>query len=242
MTAQTRSDRESALVETARRVLPAGGFGNVPLEIIVAEGRAGRVWDVSGNEYVDLLLGSGPMFVGHAHPEVLEAVREQVGRGTTFFANSEPGIRLAAAIVDAVPCAEQVRFVSSGTEADAYAMRLVRAFRGREKILKFEGGYHGMSDYSLMSLAPKRPGNFPRAIPDSPGIPRSVADEMLIAPFNDAEAAVALIEAHKDELAGVIVEPFQRLIAPKPGFLQALRRATQAHGIPLIFDEVVTGF
>jgi len=242
VTAQTRSDRESALVETARRVLPAGGFGNVPLEIIVAEGRAGRVWDVSGNEYVDLLLGSGPMFVGHAHPEVLEAVREQVGRGTTFFANSEPGIRLAAAIVDAVPCAEQVRFVSSGTEADAYAMRLVRAFRGREKILKFEGGYHGMSDYSLMSLAPKRPGNFPRAIPDSPGIPRSVADEMLIAPFNDAEAAVALIEAHKDELAGVIVEPFQRLIAPKPGFLQALRRATQAHGIPLIFDEVVTGF
>ncbi len=242
MNANARSDRESALVETARRVLPAGGFGNVPLEIVVAEGKAGRVWDVSGNEYVDLLLGSGPMFVGHAHPEVLEAVREQVGRGTTFFANSEPGIRLAAAIVDAVPCAEKVRFVSSGTEADAYAMRLVRAFRGREKILKFEGGYHGMSDYSLMSLAPKRPGNFPRAIPDSPGIPRSVAEEMLIAPFNDIEAAVALIEAHKDELAGVIVEPFQRLIAPKPGFLEALRKATQAHGIPLIFDEVVTGF
>ncbi|MGA9866594.1 MAG: aminotransferase class III-fold pyridoxal phosphate-dependent enzyme [Acetobacteraceae bacterium] len=242
MNAHARSERELSLVETARRVLPAGSFGNVPLEIIVAEGRAGRVWDVSGNEYVDLLLGSGPMFVGHAHPEVLEAVREQVGRGTTFFANSEPGIRLAAAIVDAVPCADQVRFVSSGTEADAYAMRLVRAFRGREKILKFEGGYHGMSDYSLMSLAPKRPGNFPRAIPDSPGIPRSVAEEMLIAPFNDAAAAVALIEAHKDELAGVIVEPFQRLIAPKPGFLAALRKATQAHGIPLIFDEVVTGF
>jgi len=242
MNANARSDRESALVETARRVLPAGGFGNVPFDIVIAEGRGSRVWDVSGNEYVDLLLGSGPMFVGHAHPEVLEAVREQVGRGSTFFANSEPGIRLAAAIVDAVPCAERVRFVSSGTEADAYAMRLVRAFRGREKILKFEGGYHGMSDYSLMSLAPKRPGNFPRAIPDSPGIPRSVADEMLIAPFNDTQAAVALIEAHKDELAGVIVEPFQRLIAPKPGFLQALRRATQAHGIPLIFDEVVTGF
>ncbi len=242
MTVQTRSDRESALVETARRVLPAGSFGNVPFEILVAEGHAGRVSDVSGNEYVDLLLGSGPMFLGHSHPEVLEAVREQVGRGSTFFVNSEPGIRLAAAIVDAVACAEQVRFVSSGTEADAYAMRLVRAFRRREKILKFEGGYHGMSDYSLMSLAPKRPGNFPSAVPDSPGIPRSVADEMLIAPFNDADAAVALIEAHKEELAGVIVEPFQRLLAPKPGFLAALRKATEAHGIPLIFDEVVTGF
>ncbi len=242
MNKNARDGRDLALIETARRVLPGGSFGNMPSEIVVAEGRAGRVWDVSGHEYVDLLLGSGPMFVGHAHPEVVEAVREQVGRGTTFFANSEPGIRLAAEIVEAMACADMVRFVSSGTEADAYAMRLARAFRGREKILKFEGGYHGMSDYSLMSLAPKRPGNFPRAIPDSPGIPRSVADEMLIAPFNDTEAAVALIEAHKDELAGVIVEPFQRLIGPKPGFLQALRQATEAHGIPLIFDEVVTGF
>jgi glutamate-1-semialdehyde 2,1-aminomutase len=242
MNAHARTDRELALVETARRVLPAGSFGNVPFDMVIAEGRGSHVWDVSGNEYVDLLLGSGPAFVGHAHPEVVEAVREQVGRGSTFFANSEPGIHLAAAIVDAVACADMVRFVSSGTEADAYAMRLARAFRGRDKILKFEGGYHGMSDYSLMSLAPKRPGNFPRPVPDSPGIPRSVADDMLIAPYNDAEAAVALIEAHKDELGGVIVEPFQRLIGPKPGFLQALRQATEAHGIPLIFDEVVTGF
>lgn len=242
MNAHTRNERELALVETARRVLPAGSFGNVPFDMVIAEGRGSHVWDVSGNEYVDLLLGSGPAFVGHAHPEVVETVREQVGRGSTFFANSEPGIHLAAAIVDAVACADMVRFVSSGTEADAYAMRLARAFRGRDKILKFEGGYHGMSDYSLMSLAPKRPGNFPRPVPDSPGIPRSVADDMLIAPYNDAEAAVALIEAHKDELGGVIVEPFQRLIGPKPGFLQALRRATEAHGIPLIFDEVVTGF
>ncbi len=242
MNAHTRSARETTLMETARRVLPAGSFGNVAFEMVIAEGRGGHVWDASGNEYVDLLLGSGPAFLGHAHPEVTEVVREQLGRGTTFFANSEPGIRLAAAIVDAVPCAEMVRFVSSGTEADAYAMRLARAWRGRDKILKFEGGYHGMGDHSLMSLAPKRPGNFPRAIPDSPGIPRSVADDMLIAPFNDAEAAVALIEAHRDELGGVIVEPFQRLLAPKPGFLQALRRATEAAGIPLIFDEVVCGF
>ncbi|HJS84135.1 MAG TPA: aminotransferase class III-fold pyridoxal phosphate-dependent enzyme, partial [Acetobacteraceae bacterium] len=132
MTVYSRTAREAALIETARRVLPAGSFGNVPFDMVIAEGRGGRVWDASGNEYVDLLLGSGPMFVGHAHPEVTEVVREQLGRGTTFFANSEPGIRLAEAIVEAVPCAEMVRFVSSGTEADAYAMRLARAFRGRD--------------------------------------------------------------------------------------------------------------
>ena len=128
------------------------------------------------------------------------------------------------------------------SEADAYAMRVVRAFRGRDKILKFEGGYHGMSDYGLMSLAPKRQSNFPQPIPDSAGIPKSVADEMLVAAFNDLEMVESLIKEHKDDLAGVIVEPFQRLLPPKPGFLQGLRKVTQEHGIPLIFDEVVTGF
>ncbi len=238
----SRGDAERALVETAHRVLPAGNFGNFASDIVIREGRGGRVWDVAGNEYVDFLLGSGPMFVGHSHPEVVEAVMKQVPLGTTFFANNEPGIRLAAEIVDAMPCAEQVRFMSSGTEADMYAMRVARAFRGRDKILKFEGGYHGMSDWSLMSLAPKMPGNFPQAVPDSAGIPKSVTDEVIVAPFNDLDAAVALIEAHQDELGGVIVEPFQRLIPPKPGFLEGLRAITAELGIPLIFDEVVTGF
>jgi len=169
-------------------------------------------------------------------------VQEQIPRGTTFFANNEHGIRLAAEIVAAVPCAEKVRFVSSGTEADLYAMRLARAFRKRDKILKFEGGYHGMSDYALMSLAPKRPGNFPQSVPDSAGIPRSVQGEVIVAPFNDAATAASLIREHRDELGVEIVEPIQRLIAPKPGFLEALRELTREHGIPLIFDEVVTGF
>ena len=242
MAERSRGDEEQTLLELAQRVLPAGSFGNLAGDIVIREGRGGRVWDVSGNEYVDFLLGSGPMFIGHCHPDVMAAVQAQIPRGTTFFANNEHGIRLAAEIVDAVPCAQKVRFVSSGTEADAYAMRVARAFRGRDKILKFEGGYHGMSDYSLMSLAPKRPGNFPQAVPDSPGIPRSVRDEMIIAPFNDAAMAASLIHEHHDELGGVIVEPFQRLLPPKPGFLQALRDATSEHGIPLIFDEVVTGF
>jgi glutamate-1-semialdehyde 2,1-aminomutase len=231
-----------SLADLARRVLPGGGFGNMPPGLIVREGRAGHVWDSEGREFVDFLIGSGPMFVGHAHPEVVAAVQAQIPLGATFFADNEAGIRLAAAIVDAVACADQVRFVSSGTEADAYAMRLARAFRGRDKILKFEGGYHGMSDYGLMSLAPRRPGNFPQAVPDSPGIPRAVQADMLVAPFNDAEMAASLIRQHRDELAGVIVEPLQRLIPPRPGFLETLRAVTAECDIPLIFDEVVTGF
>lgn len=242
MNIQTQIDPTDQLVEQAKRVLPGGSFGNMPAEVILKEGRGGRIYDEAGKEYVDFLLGSGPMFIGHAHPEVTAAVQAQVPLGTTFFGNNRHGIALAEAIVDAVPCAEQVRFVCSGTEADLYAMRAARAFRKRDKILKFEGGYHGMSDYALVSLAPKNPGNFPRGSVDSAGIPKSVVDEMVVAAFNDIEMVESLIEEQKDELAGVIVEPFQRLIPPKPGFLQALRAVTAKHGIPLIFDEVVTGF
>jgi glutamate-1-semialdehyde 2,1-aminomutase len=233
---------EPNVFETAQRVLPGGTFGNFPAEVVIREGRGGRVWDEEGKEYVDFLLGSGPMLVGHAHPEVTEAAQAQIAKGTTFFANNRLGIELASAIVEAVPCAEQVRFVSSGSEADLYAMRAARAFTRRDKILKFEGGYHGMSDYSLMSLAPKRSGNFPAAVPDSAGIPKSVRDDMIIAPFNDAEAVADLVREHRRDLAGVIVEPFQRIIPPAPGFLAALRKITADNGIPLIFDEVVTGF
>lgn len=242
MNIQTQVDPTNELVEQAKRVLPGGSFGNMPAEVILKEGKGGRIYDEAGKEYVDFLLGSGPMFIGHAHPEVTAAVQAQLPLGTTFFGNNRHGIALAEAIVDAVPCAEQVRFVCSGTEADLYAMRAARAFRKRDKILKFEGGYHGMSDYALVSLAPKNPGNFPRGTVDSAGIPKSVVDEMVIAAFNDIEMVESLIEEQKDELAGVIVEPFQRLIPPKPGFLQALRAVTAKHGIPLIFDEVVTGF
>jgi len=230
------------LVETAHRVLPAGNFGNFASDLAIVKGVGGHVWDIEGNEYIDYLLGSGPMYIGHAHPEVTAAVMEQVPLGTTFFTNNPHGIRLAERIVAALPCADQVRFLGSGTEADMYAMRVARAFRKRDKIVKFEGGYHGMSDHGLMSLSPRRPGNFPLAIPDSPGIPAKVRDDMLVAPYNDADFVVKLIEAQHDEIGGVIVEPFQRLIPPVPGFLEALREVTARFGIPLIFDEVVTGF
>src|SRR5215831_9512113 len=238
----SESETERNLIEKARRVLPGGTFGNVPSDVVIREGRGGRVWDESGKEYVDFLLGSGPMLVGHAHPEVTAAAQAIVAKGTTFFANNRYGIELAEAIVEAVPCAEQVRFVSTGSEADLYAMRAARAFTRRDKILKFEGGYHGMSDYSLMSLAPKRPGNFPQPVPDSAGIPRSLRDEILIAPFNDLQVAASLVREHRQELAGVILEPLQRIIPPAPGFLEGLRRITAENGVLLIFDEVVTGF
>ena len=240
MSAVTQEDE--SVRDMAKRVLPGGTFGNAAADIVIREGKGGRVWDVDGKEYVDFLLGSGPMLVGHGHPDVMAAVQAQVPLGTTFFANNEHGIRLAADVVDAVACAEKVRFVSSGSEATFYAMRVARAHAKRDKILKFEGGFHGMSDYALMSMAPARPGNFPQAIPDTPGIPQRVRDEVLIAPFNDAETAASLIREHRDELAGVIVEPFQRLAPPQPGFLEALRAVTTECGITLIFDEVVTGF
>ena len=242
MSADEARDAELGLIDKAKRVLPGGTFGNFPGDVVIREGRGGRVWDESGKEYVDFLLGSGPMLVGHGHPEVTAAAQAVIARGTTFFANNRYGIELAEAIVDAVPCAEQVRFVSTGSEADLYAMRAARAFKKRDKILKFEGGYHGMSDYSLMSLAPKRPGNFPQPIPDSAGIPRSLRDEILVAPFNDLEVTAGLVREHKDELAGIILEPFQRIVPPLPGFLEGLRKITADNDVLLIFDEVVTGF
>ena len=174
--------------------------------------------------------------------DVVAAVQAQVARGSTFFANNEHGILLAEAICQAMPCAEKVRYTSSGSEATHYAMRLARAHTGRDKILKFEGGFHGMGDWALMSMAPKQPGNFPQAVPDTAGVPSVLKGEMLIAPFNDAETAVAMIRDHAHELAGVIAEPLQRLIPPKTGFLAALRKATSDAGIPLIFDEIVIGF
>ena len=158
-----------ALAERARAVLPAGGFGNFDPSIFIREGKGSRVWDADGREYVDYLIGSGPMLLGHGHPEVLEVVAEQLPRGMTFFANNAPGVELAEEICRAVSCAEQVRFLSSGGEADMYAMRLARAFTGRDKIVKFEGGYHGMSAEAQMSLAPARLVNFPQAVPDSAG-------------------------------------------------------------------------
>lgn len=233
---------DSEWSERAKEVLPAGGFGNFEPGVILDRGQGSRVWDVQGREFLDLLIGSGPMLLGHGNKEVEEVVLSQITRGMTFFTNNPVGIELAEAICQAVPCAQQVRYVSSGGEADMYAIRLARAATGRSKILKFEGGYHGMSAEAQMSLAPSVPTNLPGAAPDSAGIPDSVRDEMLIAPYNDPDFVTSLMAEHGHEIAAIIVEPLQRIIPPEPGFLALLKAECRKYGALLIFDEIVTGF
>ncbi len=241
-----RTDREQRLLDACERLIPTGVRNASPspeYAMVVQEARGSRIRDVSGNEYIDYLLGSGPMLLGHAHPAVVAAVREQVERGSSYLMISEPAIRLAERIVELVPCAESVSFHSSGTEPVFFAMRLARAYRKRDKILKFEGGYHGMSDYALMSNQwTRQPCVYPLARPNSAGIPGAISELVLVAPFNDIETTSAIVERHHDELACVIVEPLMRTIAPRPGFLEGLRELTRRHDIPLVFDEVVTGF
>lgn len=238
----TTDRSQQAWNERARAVLPGGGFGNFDPTICIRDSKGSRVRDEDGVEYVDYLIGSGPMILGHGHPEVIEAVQQQLSKGMTYFANNAAGIELAEEICRAVPCAEKLRYACTGGEADMYAMRLARAFTRRSKILKFEGGYHGMSADAQMSLAPSRLVNFPQAVPDSAGISSSISDDILVAPFNDEEAVCSIIAEHADSIAGIIVEPLQRLIPPAPGFLQALREQCDKYGIVLIFDEIVTGF
>ena len=169
----------------AKQFLAGGTFGNPTGDLILAKGEGGRAWDPEGREYIDYLLGSGPMLLGHSHPEVMQAVQEALEGGTTYFAMNEKAILLAEQIVNAVPSADKVRFTSTGSEATMYALRLARAATGREKIIKFEGGYHGMHDYALMSLKPSRTADYPHPIPDSRGIPKAVEESMLLAPYND---------------------------------------------------------
>lgn len=243
-----RTDRERELLSKAAAVFPGANTGNMKLDqehmFILREGKGSRVWDVSGNEYIDYLMGSGPMVLGHAHPAVVAAVVQAAERGSTFFATNEQAVLLAEEIVKAVPCADKLRFTTSGTDACLQCMRIARSYRKRDKILKFEGGYHGTSEYSLMSIFPtaNQLPEFPEPVANSAGIPKVIRETMLVAPYNNIETTTAIIERHHDELAAVIVEPMQRVLAPKPGFLQALRDATSHYEIPLIFDEVVTGF
>jgi len=228
--------------DRAEDILPGATFGNFDPDVIIREGYGAHVWDSDGTEYIDYLIGSGPMILGHVEPEVTEAVQEQLKKGSTFFATNERGIELAEEIGRAVMCAEQVRFVSTGGEANMFAMRIARAFTGQNKLIKFEGGFHGMSAEAQMSLAPKSLANFPNPEPDSAGIPHSVREEILIAPYNDIDFTRSLISEYNGQIAGIIVEPVQRIIPPIKGFLEALREECTKHNIVLIFDEVVTGF
>jgi glutamate-1-semialdehyde 2,1-aminomutase len=230
----------------ANRYLAGGGLGlfTLPPEVnlVIAGGRGGHVVDVTGRELIDYHLGSGPALLGHGHPAITAAVNAQLPKGSTYYFLNEHVIRLAQRLVESIPCAEQVQFTGSGTEATFFALRVARAYTGRTKVLKFEGGWHGMHDYALWGTVPAQASEYPVARPDSTGIPPAVGQEVLVAPFNDADRAVELIERHAGELAAVLVEPLQRVLLPAPGFLEALREVTRRHGIVLIFDEIVTGF
>jgi glutamate-1-semialdehyde 2,1-aminomutase len=226
--------------------IPGNCFGTfkLPEEVafVAARGEGTTLWTTDGRQLIDFVLGSGPMLIGHAHPRVVAAIAEQAARGTTFYAMNDVAPRLAERIVEMVPCAEAVKFVSDGAEATFYALRLARAFTGRDLVLKFEGAYHGHHDYGLHGLKPARGANYPVAQPDSAGIPAEVSTTVLIAPYNDIDTTTQLVEPVADRLAAIIIEPVQRSLMPKPGFLAGVRNLCDRVGALLVFDEVVTGF
>ena len=233
--------------ERARRFLPSGNTRTVlywpPFPLCLRAGRGTRLWDVDGNERIDFNFNNTTLILGHNHPKVIEAAEDQLARGTVLGAPTETEPLLAEEIVHRLKGAERVRFTPSGTEANMQAIRTARVHTGRDLIAKCEGAYHGSWDAVDISIAPPLDMAGPREAPNSvrqqAGVPEGVLKNTLTLPFNDAEAAVTLIKKHRDELSAVIVEPVQRDLPPEPGFLEALREATERHGIVLIFDEVI---
>jgi glutamate-1-semialdehyde 2,1-aminomutase len=227
-------------------VIPGGTFGATKwpegYNHVIDHGKGPRLWTTEGKVLIDYLLGSGPMVLGHAHPKVVAAIQEQAARGTQFYGMNDVAPALASRIVELVPCAEQVKFVSDGASATFYAMRFARAFTGRTLIMKFDGAYHGSHDYAMYGFQPDHRSNVPKLNSGSAGIPSEISKTMLVAPYNDLEAATSLAMANADNLAAIIVEPVQRSLMPKPGYLAGLRALCDRIGAILIFDEVVTGF
>lgn len=233
--------------ELAERVLPGGALGTRlnpdGLRMTIASASGSRITDVEDREWIDYVGGAGALIVGHQHPAVVKAVHEQAARSLhQYGALSDVVIDLAGEIVDGVPGAERMIFTTTGSEATFYAMRLARAFTGRQKVLKFEGAFHGNHDYAGIAVAPAETSPYPHGMPFTAGTPDAVVDTMLIAPYNDLERLREIATTNADELAAVIVEPVQRIIKPRPGFLAGVRALCNEIGAVLIFDEVVTGF
>jgi glutamate-1-semialdehyde 2,1-aminomutase len=222
---------------------PVRAFRAVDSTPIFIERAAGsKIYDVEGREYIDYVSSWGPMILGHSDPEVVRAIQKAAAKGTSYGAPTELETEMAKLIVDAFPSIDMVRMVSSGTEAAMTAIRLARGYTGREKIIKFDGCYHGHADSLLVKAGS---GVATLGIPGSPGVPRRLAELTITLPYNDIEAAIAAVEQHKDDLACIIVEPVagnMGVVMPRKGFLETLRDVTRRHGILLIFDEVITGF
>ena len=237
------------LFEAAQRLIPGGvnspvrafkAVGTIPLFITRAKGA--RIYDADGNAFIDYVMSWGPMIMGHAHGSVIKAIARAAVRGTSYGAPTALEVTLAQLIVEAIPSMERVRLVSSGTEAVMSAIRLARAYTGRNNILKFEGCYHGHADSMLVKAGS---GIATLGIPDSPGVPPDLAQHTLTASFNDVGGVERILEAHRGKLACVIVEPVagnMGVVAPHGAFLERLRDLTRHYGIVLIFDEVITGF
>ncbi len=244
----TNYTRSTELFAAAQQVLPGGvnspvrafrGVGGTPL--FIERGAGAYIWDVDGNRYIDYVLSWGPLILGHAHPGVVEALTWQARLGTSFGAPTTLETQLAELVIAMVPSVEQVRFVNSGTEATMSALRLARAYTGRNKIIKFSGCYHGHADMLLVQAGS---GVATLGLPDSPGVPATTTASTLVAEYNDLEGVETLFAAH-DDIAAVIVEPIAAnmgFVLPESGFLQGLRDVTRRHGALLILDEVMTGF
>jgi glutamate-1-semialdehyde 2,1-aminomutase len=244
-----KSSRSQHLFKEAQNYLPGGvdspvrafrSVGGSPL--FLREGKGSRVYDADGNEFIDFVCSWGPLILGHAHPQVVAALKQAVERGTSFGAPTELETTLARIIKKAMPSMEMLRFVNSGTEATMTALRLARAFTGRDKIIKFAGGYHGHADGLLVRGGS---GLATLGIPDSAGVPIGYAQNTIVAPYNDAEAMVRIFQQYPEEIAAVIVEPVAAnmgVVLPQSGFLDGLRKVTREFRALLIFDEVITGF
>lgn len=222
---------------------PVRAFKSVDMPAIFMDhGKGSKIYDIDGNEYVDYVLSWGPLILGHENPQVIENLHKAVDKGTSFGASTLEEIKLAELVIDRVPSIEKVRMVSSGTEATQDTIRLARGYTGRDKIVKFEGCYHGHSDSLLIKAGS---GVATLGLPDSPGVPEGTAKSTITVPYNDLEAIRKAFELYGDDIAGVIVEPVagnMGVVPPVEGFLQGLRDITNEYGSLLIFDEVMTGF